>query len=128
MKTQYGRKKKKIAYNPTVSAMRTGLMSYRRRIDIPMWHVDHLRQLIPLLRGAVDELERLERSNSLRNVDRCMYAQSVLISINKSCARMQPPDPRQRGAEDLAYDPGLIDRNGHGSLQARDDLDEPQKP
>ena len=127
MRTQYGRKKKKVAYNPTVSAMRTGLMRFRRRIDIPMWHAEHLRQLIPLLRGAVDELERLERSNNLRNVDRCLYAQSVLMGINAACARMQPADPRQRGGEDLVYDPGLIDRNGHAELQARVDLDEPRQ-
>ena len=129
MKTQYGRKKKKVAYNPTVSAMRTGLMRFRRRIDVPMWHVQHLRQLIPLLRGAVDELERLERSNSLRNVDRCTYAQSVLMHVNAACAHFEPSDPRRRGGEDLAYDPYLIDRNGHKELQARVDLDEPhQRP
>jgi len=126
MRTQYGRKKKKVAHNPTVSAMRTGLMRFRRRIDVPMWHVEHLRQLIPVLRNAVDELERLERSNSLRNVDRCIYAQSVLMNVNATCAHMQPRDPRQRGGEDLVYDPGLIDRNGHAELQARADLDEPR--
>jgi len=92
-----------------------------------MWHIEHLRQLIPLLRSALEELERLERSNSLRNVDRCIYAQSVLMSINSVCSQMKPRDPRQRGAELLIYDPHLIDRNGHDNLQGREDLDEPQQ-
>ena len=120
-------RRERLQYNPTVSAMRSGLMRHKRRVKVPMWHIEHLRQLIPLLRSAVEELERLERSNSLRNVDRCIYAQSVLISINSACSKMKPRDPRQRGGESLIYDPHLIDRNGHDNLQERDDLDEPQQ-
>ena len=77
MTTGRGRKRQRIKYNPTVNAMRSGMMRFKRRIDVPMWHIEHLRQVIPVLKSATDELERLERSNSLRNVDKCIYAQSV---------------------------------------------------
>ena len=125
MDTKYGRRNTKLKYNPTVSAMRAGLMRFKRRIDVPMWHIEHLRQLIPLLRSALEELERLERSNSLRNVDRCIYAQSVLMSVNANCSHFKPHDPRHRGSENLVYDSHLINKNGHAELQARADLDEP---
>ena len=129
MTTGRGRKRQRIKYNPTVNAMRSGMMRFKRRIDVPMWHIEHLRQVIPVLKSATDELERLERSNSLRNVDKCIYAQSVLMGVNAACNHFKPHDPRHRGTEALVYDPHLIDTRGHSDLQSRPELDEPlQKP
>ena len=120
-------RKQKLALNPTVDAMRRGLMTYKRRMDVQMWHIEHLDQAIEIFDELVSELKRLKGSNSLRNVDKCTYAQGSIMYANKRFSRMRPSDPRPRGSEELIYDPHLIDRRGHVELQKRDDLKEPHK-
>ena len=117
-------RKQKLALNPTVDAMRRGLMTYRRRMDVPMWHIDHLSKAIEIMDELTSELKRIKGSNSLRNVDKCTYAQGSIMYANKRFSTMNPSDPRPRGSEDLVYDPHLIDRRGHAELQKRDDLKE----
>lgn len=120
-------RKQKLNMNPTVAAMRQGLMNYKRRMEVPMWHRDHLRHAITVLEDMTDELKRIDGSNSLRNVDKCIYAQGVIVSANKRFAAARPHDPRSRGAEQLVYDPHLIDTNGHEELRVREDLNEPRQ-
>jgi hypothetical protein len=117
--------KRKVRYNPTVGALRHGLIKFSRRIDVPLWHVDHVRGAIPLMRKAADEMERIVQSNSLRNIDKCMAAQSTMAMLNKHCRNLLPADPRRRGSEKLVYDPFLMNVEGHDKVQLRDDLDEP---
>ena len=120
-------RKQKLALNPTVDAMRRGLMTYKRRMDVQMWHIEHLGQAIEIFDELTSELKRLKGSNSLRNVDKCTYAQGSIMFANKRFSGMKPSDPRPRGSEELIYDPHLIDRRGHVELQKRDDLKEPHK-
>ena len=120
-------RKQKLNMNPTLAAMRQGLMNYKRRMDVPMWHRDHLRHAIAVFEGVTDELKRIDGSNSLRDIDKCIYAQGVIVSANKRFAAARPHDPRTRGAEALVYDPHLIDTNGHDELLARGDLKEPRQ-
>tara|TARA_R100001510_G_C7618388_1_gene179910 strand:+ start:516 stop:950 length:435 start_codon:yes stop_codon:yes gene_type:complete len=117
--------KRKVRYNPTVGALRHGLLRFSRRVDVPMWHVDHVRGLIPLMRQTADELDRIMQSNSLRNIDKTMAAQSIVAMLNTRCRGLLPADPRRRGSEKLVYDPFLMNIEGHDKLQQRDDLDEP---
>lgn len=113
---------RKIRYNPTVSALRQGMMRFTKRIDCPMWHIEHLRQAIPVFEEMTSEMKRVLNSNSLRNLDKVTYAQGVLQSTHKTLRRMPPADPRRRGHEQLVYDPYLMDVEGHDKLQRRADL------
>lgn len=119
-------RKKRMRMNQTVQYMRQGLMRFKRRLDIPMWHIDHLNKTIEMFEEAVDELKRIRNSNTLRNSDKTMYAQGTLVMMNKKFSIMTPTDPRERGAEHLEYtEQGLVDRRGEEELLAREDLDEP---
>ena len=121
--------KKRLKINQTVHNMRTGLMTFKRRLDIPMWHIDHLNKTIEAFDDIADELKRIRNSNTLRNSDKCMYAQSTLTMMSKVFYHMTPKDPRSRGSEQLSYVDGfgLVDKSGHADLLARDDLAEPVK-
>ena len=105
-------RKQKLQLSPTARAIRGGMMRFKRRLDIPMFHVDHIGQAEQILSDTVDELKRLKQSNSLRDADRLIYAQGALLAANKRLAVMAPSDPRQRGAEHLVYDPDLKDERG----------------
>ena len=120
-------KRRKILNNPTVEAMRSGLLSFKRRLDIPMWHVDHLNKTITLLEEAVAELKRIRNSNTLRNVDKVTYAQYCIVYLNGSFKKVTPKDPRERGASKIRYDGRVYshDANGFDALLEREDLQEP---
>ncbi len=122
-------RKQKLKMNPTVRAMRHGLMVFKRRLEIQMWHIEHLDLSIDVLEELVEQLKGIRSLNSARNVDKLIHAQGLIVGANKHLAQAKPRDPRVKGAELLVYDPGLIDRNGHDKLQEREDLNEPhQKP
>ena len=109
--------------NETVQLMRWANMRFKRRLDIPMWHVDHLRKSIDALKELTEELERIQNSNSLRHAEKCRYAQDALVMLNIRFRNMLPKDPRERGAEMLVHShSGLIDENGYEELNAREDL------
>ena len=105
-------RKQKLQLSPTARAIRGGMMRFKRRLDIPMFHADHIGQAEPILRVTGYELMRLKQSHSLRDSDRLIYAQGALLAANKRLAVMAPSDPRQRGAEHLVFDPGLKDERG----------------
>jgi hypothetical protein len=109
--------------NETVQLMRWANMRFKRRLDIPMWHVDHLRKSIDALKELTEELERIQSSNSLRHAEKCRYAQDALVMLNIRFRNMLPNDPRERGSEMLAQGhSGLIDERGYAELNAREDL------
>ena len=71
--------------NQTVYNMRTGLMTFKRRLDIPMWHIDHLNKTIEAFDEIADELKRIRNSNTLRDSDKCMYAQVNFNNDEPKC-------------------------------------------
>lgn len=114
---------KKLRANDTVLALESGQLRFTRRLEVKMWHPNHLAQAIEVLAHAVDELTRLKSTDKLRQVDKLIYAQSVLIGANSNLAKATPKDPRTRGSERLVYKShGLIDTNGYADLNARTDL------
>ena len=119
--------KRRATTNATLAYMQTAQMRFKRRLDIQMWHIEHLRKTCEHLSELVEELERLRGHNGLRDTDKCMYAQTAITMTNKKLAVMLPKDPRERGAERLEYtNTGLVDTNGHDALLARDDLNRDQ--
>ena len=113
--------------NPTVANLRNGSLRFKRRLDVPMWHHDHLSKVINTLEEVTAELRRIKNSNTLRNFDKCVYAQHCLMFANQSFSQMTPKDPRTRGASIYGYPNThyMVDENGHEEVQARKDLDEP---
>ena len=110
-------------FNYTLYNIRKGVMRFKRRLDIQMWHIDHLTKSIEELSALVDELKRIKNSNTLRNSDKCMYAQMTITTANSRFANMTPSDPRSRGAEHLEYtEQGLVNKNGHEEIAKREDL------
>lgn len=114
--------------NPTVMKMATGVMRFKRRVDIPMWHVDHIQKTANILREYADRIESTLSSNSMRNSDKTLAVQYMIQSMNNDMARMTPKDPRERGAERGGYNHdygrGYINTNGFDELLARDDMDD----
>ena len=45
--------------NRTVLNIASGRMRFKRRLDLPMWHHDHLPKIVQLLRKVQIELRRL---------------------------------------------------------------------
>lgn len=116
---------KKIKYNPTAYAIRRGLMQYKKRIDVPLWHPSHLPQAIKALRSCADEMERIMQSNSLKSVDKMIYAQGSVHFTNVSLNHTYPKDPRTRGVHSFTeYDKGfLVETAGVAAVNAREDLE-----
>ena len=46
-------------FNYTLYNIRKGVMRFKRRLDIQMWHIDHLTKSIEELSALVDELKEL---------------------------------------------------------------------
>ena len=116
--------RRKTRKNQTVMYMQSGFMTFKRRVDIPMWHQDHIKKAANILREYADRIEAVTGSNSMRNADKTLYAQSLIREMNKDMGRMTPKDPRERGTELLRYTEhhGLVDERGFDELNARDDM------
>ena len=116
-------RKRKI--NPTLFLMKNGSLKFKRRVDFPMWHPDHISKVANILREFADRLDAIHGSNSLRGADKTLCAQNMIMEMNNTVQRISPKDPRERGAEKLEYgDYGLVDTNGFDAVEARDDLQE----
>lgn len=108
----------------TVLRLGSGQMRFKRRIDLPLWHQDHLMKVSRILQDAGKRIEEISNSNSLRNVDKALAAQTVVKLANLDAARITPLDPRERGSEKLEWrENGLVDTSGFDELNARQDLD-----
>lgn len=114
---------KRKGFNYTLYNIRKGVMRFKRRLDIQMWHIDHLTKSIDELSAMVEELKRIKNSNTLRNSDKCLYAQMTITAANLRFAAMTPEDPRARGAELGEYtEQGWVDKNGYDEIAKREDL------
>lgn len=109
----------------TVLLMRSGRMKFKRRIDLPLWHHDHLPKVVRLLRESADRIEQINQSSVLRNSDKTLAAQVVITQAQHHASNMSPIDPRERGAELGEYtDQGWTDTHGHEALNQRTDMDD----
>ena len=117
--------RKRSQINPTVMKMTLGLMRFKRRLDIPMWHVDHINKVANMFREYADRIEAVQTSNSMRGSDKTMYCQRLIQQMNHDLGSMTPLDPRERGAEMLRYtETGLVDERGFDELSARNDMED----
>ena len=114
--------------NPTAFKFHKGLLRFKRRVDFPCWHVDHVRKLVSLLRETADALEEIVGMNAARDADKVYYAQNAIMRLNWDAGRLTPADPRERGAAQYSYDhqggSHLVDMNGIKHVEAREDLQE----
>lgn len=112
--------------NRTVLNIASGRMRFKRRLDLPMWHHDHLPKIVRLLRESADRIEQISKSNVLRNSDKTLASQVVITQAQMHASKMSPTDPRERGAERLEYREwgGLTNTIGFDELNARSDLNE----
>lgn len=121
--------KRRQKLNPTAFKFHQGLLRFKRRVDFPCWHVDHVRKLVSLLRETADALEEITHMNAARDADKVFYAQNAIMRLNWDAGRLTPKDPRERGAAQYSYDhqggSHLVDMNGIKHVEAREDLDEP---
>jgi len=116
--------RKPIRNKETVMRMKTGQLRFKRRLDLPMWHQDHLMKISRILVDVGKRIEKVSQDSALRNVDKCLAAQAILSSANVDASRITPLDPRDRGAELGMYtDQGWANMAGHAELNARDDID-----
>jgi len=120
--------RQKRKHNPTVSLMARGLLKFKRRVDFPLWHPDHVKKVARVMREYADRMDEIGNSNSLRGADKTLYAQSLIVEMNNAVNRMTPTDPRERGAERGGYNhnygKGYLNTNGFDELLSRDDLNE----
>lgn len=121
--------KRRQKLNPTAFKFHQGLLRFKRRVDFPCWHVDHVRKLISLLRETADALEEIMGMNAARDADKVYYAQNAIMRLNWDAGRLTPKDPRERNAAQYSYDhqggSHIVDMNGIKHVEAREDLDEP---
>lgn len=116
---------KKREKNPTLRLMEMGLMRFKRRVDFPMWHPDHISKIANIMREYAERIEAVHGSNSLRSADKTLCAQRLIVEMNAVVQTITPRDPRTRGAERLQFgDYGLIDHNGFNGVKAHKDLQE----
>lgn len=121
------RKKKQL--NPTATMFNRGLLRFKRRVDLSCWHVDHIPQIVKLLRQCADRLEEIAGLNKVGAADKVLYAQHEIMKLNTLATEMKPVDPRDRGSYEGKYVNGKwLDVNGFSHLHARDDLAEDTTP
>lgn len=115
--------------NPTAFKFHQGALRFKRRVDFPCWHIDHITKSVSLLRETADALEEITHMNAARDADKVWYAQNVIMRLNWDAGRLTPKDPRERGAAQYSYDhqggSHMVDMNGIKHIEAREDLDEP---
>ena len=120
--------KRRQKLNPTAFKFHQGLLRFKRRVDFPCWHIDHVRKLISLLRETADALDEITQMNAARDADKVFYAQNAIMRLNWDAGRLTPQDPRERGGAQYTYDHRggqvLRDVNGFKHVEAREDLDE----
>ena len=121
-------RQKRRRSNPTVLKMAMGLMKFRRRVEIPCWHIDHLRKIVSILREHADRIEAIADANMLKPSDKTSAAQQVILQMNSDMNCITPTDPRERGAErggyNHQYGRGNLNTNGFDELLARDDMND----
>lgn len=111
--------------NRAVLNMASGRMKFKRRIDFPLWHHDHLPKVVNLLRECADRIEKINNTSALRNSDKTLAAQVIISKAQSHASRMSPLDPRERGSELGEYtDQGWVNKAGFDELNQRTDMDD----
>jgi hypothetical protein len=73
--------------NETVHLMRWSNMRFKRRLDIPMWHIEHLKKSIADLEELTEELKRIYTSNRHR-----MRLYLSMLSFATCCQKIRAPE------------------------------------
>ena len=121
----HGNPSRKLKLNKTMYKISSGMMKWKRRINIPMWHPDHVGKAANILREYADRIEDITKSNSMRGSDRTMLAQQILVEMNHQFGMITPQDPRAPKAEQYEYinnNDHMVDTNGFDDLVKRDEL------
>ena len=128
MKINYhGNPGRKLKLNKTMYKISTGMMKWKRRIAIPMWHPTHVRKAANILKEYADRIAKIEQSNSMRGSDRTMLAQQLLVEMNHQFSMISPQDPRERGAERYEFINGnnhMVNTLGFDDLAKDNELNE----
>jgi hypothetical protein len=115
------RRRTTLKHNKTIFALRRGLIRMTKRLTIPCVHIDQIRTAVRVLRELADEMERTLKQNEPSNVDKCMMAQSHIMTAHHRLLR-QWNDPRGHytGGEKLEWsEDGLTQTKGHDELRSR---------
>ena len=78
----HGNPSRKLKLNRTMHKLSSGMMKWKRRINIPMWHPS-VKKAANILRQYADKLDKIEQFNSMRGADRTTVAQSFLAEMNQ---------------------------------------------
>ena len=128
MKVNYhGNPNRRLKLNKTMHKIGSGMMQWKRRIAIPMWHPSHVKKAANILREYAERIEALDKSNSMRGSDRTMLAQQILVEMNHQFGLISPQDPRERGAERYEFINGnshMTNTNGFDDLAKFKELNE----
>lgn len=121
----HGNPPRKLKLNKTMYKLSAGMMKWKRRIAIPMWHPSHVSKAANILKEYADRIAKIEQSNSMRGSDRTTLAQNLLVEMNHQFSMISPQDPRERGAERYEFLNGnnhMSNTNGFDDLSKRDEL------
>jgi len=128
MKVNYhGNPGRKLKLNKTMFKISTGMMKWKRRIAIPMWHPSHVQKAANIMREYADRIAKIDQSNSMRGSDRTTLAQNLLVEMNHQFSMISPQDPRERGTERYEFINGqdnMTDTNGFDDLAKDKELNE----
>ena len=123
----HGNPPRKLKLNKTMYKLSAGMMKWKRRIAIPMWHPSHVSKAANILKEYAERIAEIDKSNSMRGSDRATHAQSLLVEMNHRFSMISPQDPRERGAERCEFLNGnnhMSDTNGFDDLSKRDELND----
>ena len=123
----HGNPPRKLKLNKTMYKLSAGMMKWKRRIAIPMWHPSHVSKAANILNEYAERIAAIEKSNSMRGSDRTTLAQNLLVEMNHQFSMISPQDPRERGAERYEFLNGnnhMSDTNGFDDLAKRDELND----
>lgn len=101
-----------------VRAMFNSSIRWNRRLLIPMFHPDHIREVAKMMTECGEVLRRLSIKNSLTRVEKLIQAQWSLDMLSGHLKFMKPTDPRDRGGEEYEYQ-----GDGFQTLTGLEDLD-----
>lgn len=124
-------RRKKKAWNPTAFKMIENGLRFKRRVDFPCWHHEHIEKIARLLIEYGKSIEEIGKMETMLNHEKVSLIQWQIQRLNWDASRLTPHDPRERGAAMSTYMNGrtyMTDMNGVDHVQARDDLDEQFEP
>ena len=115
------RRRTTLKHNKTIYALRRGLLKITKRLTIPCVHITQIQTAVRVLRELADEMERTLKQNEPSNMDKCMMAQSHIMTAHHRLIR-QWSDPRGHyaGGESAEWsEDGYTNTEGHEVLRER---------